>query len=181
MTRIAVVGAVGAGKTALAQVLAARLHVPHVELDALRFGPDWRERPPAERARQASGMLAMPHWVVDGNDEALRDVVWLSADVLVWLDYPLRTSLSRLLRRTWVRLRSKHRLPGGASEQWRRTLGPRSVIWWAIRSHRRRRAELQSLLRLPRYGQLRVVRLTEPAGHDDVLARVMDAVVEIDR
>lgn len=181
MTRVAIVGAVGSGKTSLAQALAARLHAPHVELDALRFGPRWQERPAKERARQASSLLAMPHWVVDGNDESLRDAVWLSADVLVWFDYPLRTSLARLLRRTWARLRSSPRLPGGASEQWRRTLGPHSIVWWAVRSHRRRRAELQALLRQPRYGHLRVIRLGAPAEADEVLARVMDAVAGLDR
>lgn len=181
MTRIAIVGTVGSGKTSLAQALAARLHAPHVELDALRFGPQWHERPPTERARQVSSLLAMPNWVVDGNDEALRDAVWLSADLLVWFDHPLRTSLARLLRRTLARLWSTSRLPGGASEQWRRTLGPNSVVWWAMRSHRRRRAELQALLRQPRYGHLRVIRLREPADLDEVLDRVMDAVAEIDR
>jgi adenylate kinase family enzyme len=181
LTRIAIVGAVGSGKTSLARAVAARLHAPHVELDALRFGPEWHERPPKDRARQASTLLAMPQWVVDGNDEALRDAVWLSADFLVWFDYPLRTSLARLLRRTLARLWSSPRLPGGASEQWHRTLGPHSVVWWAIRSHRRRRAELQALLRQPRYGHLRVIRLREPAEPDEVLARVMDAVAAHDR
>lgn len=181
MTRIAIVGAVGAGKTSLAKALAAKLHAPHVELDTLRFGPQWHERPPTERAWQASSLLAMPHWVVDGNDEALRDAVWLSADILVWLDYPLRVSLARLLRRTLVRLCLGRRLPGGASEQWRRTLGPHSVVWWAMRTHRRRRADLQSLLRLPRYGQLRVIRLSEPTEPDKVLARVLETLAEIER
>ena len=181
MTRIAIVGAVGSGKTSLAQALAARLHAPHIELDTLRFGPQWHERPTKERARQASSLLAMPHWVVDGNDEALRDAVWMNAQLLVWFDHPLHTSLARLLRRTLARLWSSARLPGGASEQWRRTLGPRSVVWWAIRSHRRRRAELQALLRQPRYGHLRVIRLCKPAEPQDVLAQVMDAVAAIDR
>jgi ATP-dependent protease Clp ATPase subunit len=37
--RILVVGRTGSGKTTLARELAAALHVPHVELDSLYFGP----------------------------------------------------------------------------------------------------------------------------------------------
>ena len=40
--RILVVGTSGAGKSRLAGQLAAALGVPHVELDALYWGPDTR-------------------------------------------------------------------------------------------------------------------------------------------
>lgn len=46
--RILVVGTSGAGKSRLAGQLAAALGVPHVELDALYWGPDWTPRPRAD-------------------------------------------------------------------------------------------------------------------------------------
>ena len=41
MQRIVVVGTCGSGKTTLAAQLAQRSAVPHVELDALHWGPNW--------------------------------------------------------------------------------------------------------------------------------------------
>ena len=43
--RIAVVGTSGSGKTTLARRLAQRLGIPHVELDALHWEPDWTPAP----------------------------------------------------------------------------------------------------------------------------------------
>jgi len=50
--RIAVVGTTGSGKSTLAGNIAHRLHIPHIELDALHWKPNWSETSRAEmRAR----------------------------------------------------------------------------------------------------------------------------------
>ncbi|HTE18391.1 MAG TPA: AAA family ATPase, partial [Armatimonadota bacterium] len=43
--RIVVVGSSGAGKSTMAAALSQRLGLPHIELDALRHGPNWVEVP----------------------------------------------------------------------------------------------------------------------------------------
>jgi adenylate kinase family enzyme len=48
MQRIVVVGTTGSGKTTMAGQLAGRLGYPHVEQDALNWGPDWTMRPNEE-------------------------------------------------------------------------------------------------------------------------------------
>ena len=71
MRRMVVVGSSGAGKTTLAQELADRLGVPHVELDALHWGPNWTAtpteifRPRVEAAIAGDG--------VDGQRELFDD------------------------------------------------------------------------------------------------------------
>jgi adenylate kinase family enzyme len=44
MERIAIVGTSASGKTTLAKALSRALRIPHIELDALNWLPDWKER-----------------------------------------------------------------------------------------------------------------------------------------
>ena len=97
-TRIAVVGTTCAGKTTVAKRLAERRGVPHVELDALHWGPGWSE-PSAEAFRErVQAALAGEAWVADGAYHGkLGELVLERAELVVWLDPPLPTVLRRLL------------------------------------------------------------------------------------
>lgn len=170
--RWSVVGAVGAGKSSLAQALAQALQLPLVELDAWHYGPAWQAVPEAEFSHRVAQQAGAPGWVIDGNYESVRDLVWLRADVLVWLDYPLPTALWRLLTRTLRRLLSGERFAGGNREQWRRVFGRQSILAWALRSHRPRRRHYEALLAEPRYRHLRVLRLRRPADARRLLADI---------
>jgi adenylate kinase family enzyme len=157
--KIAVQGTGGSGKTTVAKELAHRHGVPHVELDALFHGPNWVETPPDEFRRRVAAATAGDGWVVDGNyDSSLGDLVLGRADTIVWLDLPLRVSLSRVTRRTIRRIRTGEELWSGNRESWRGGFfGWDSMVVWAIRSHlRHRRARA---IRLARYPGLGVVRL----------------------
>ena len=96
--RILILGRTGSGKTTLARELAAAVHVPHIELDSLYFGPNFSTVPLPLLRERTSAAIAGEHWVIDGNKRAVRDLVWPRADTVVWLDYPLRVSLWRLSR-----------------------------------------------------------------------------------
>ena len=106
--RILILGRTGSGKTTLARELAAALGVPHVELDALYFGPDLSRAPLDVLRERTSAAIAGERWVTDGNKRAVRDLVWPRADTIVWLDYPVWVSLRRLARR--ARLANRHTL-----------------------------------------------------------------------
>lgn len=86
--RIAVVGTTGSGKTTTARRLAAALKVPHVELDALYWQPEWTETPVEPFRRLVSEALSADGWVVDGNYGKVRDIVLARAESVVWLDFP---------------------------------------------------------------------------------------------
>ncbi|MDX1648999.1 MAG: hypothetical protein R3263_04015, partial [Myxococcota bacterium] len=97
--RVAVVGTSGAGKTVLARRLARLLGAPHVELDALHWGPGWTPAPEARFRARVTEALAGPRWVCDGNYRVVRDLVWARATAVVWLDYALPVVMGRVLAR----------------------------------------------------------------------------------
>src|SRR5436309_637673 len=97
--RINVVGSSGAGKTTLARALATRLLIPHVELDALHWGPNWTEASNEVMRERVTRAVQADAWCVDGNYHVVRDILWSRVNVVVWLDF----SLQRIMRRLLVR------------------------------------------------------------------------------
>ena len=168
MRRIAVVGTSGSGKTTFARRLAARLGVPHVELDALFWLSDWQNVDDETFRRRVADVVAAETWVADGNYAAVRPLVLERVDTVVWLDLPLRTCLWRVLRRTARRARSGEELwPGtGNRETWRRALGRDSLLWWVLTTHRRRRRQNLARFRDPANAHIRIHRFTNSAAAD---------------
>jgi adenylate kinase family enzyme len=101
---VAVAGTSGSGKTTTAGRIAAVLGVPHVELDDLYWGPDWtpRETFMADVRR----FVARDGWVTEWQYQAVRSLIAERAEMIVWLDLPVRVRLWWVTRRTvWRRLR----------------------------------------------------------------------------
>lgn len=167
MRRVNLLGVSASGKSTLGPLLAARLGVPFVEVDALHHGPNWQEASPEElRAKVEEAMAASEGWVLDGNYEhKLGDLIPSRADTVVWLDPPLRTILLRLSSRTATRIRGDVELWNGNKESWGTALiGRESLFAWTIRRwfhHRRHMAA-----RLARFPHLTVVRLRSPREVD---------------
>ncbi len=161
--RVAVVGTSGSGKTTMAQRLARRLAVPHVELDALHWGPDWTPAPREIFRQRVEQALAGEAWTTDGNYSAVRDIVWGRADAVVWLDYSLPVILWRVTSRTVRRTLTGEELWNGNRETLANSFFSRdSIILWALQTYRRRRREYPALLAEPAYAHLAVVHLRSP-------------------
>jgi adenylate kinase family enzyme len=162
-----VASASGNGKTTLGRELARRLCVPFVELDALVHGPGWVEAADDELRAQLEPIVRSDGWVIDGAyQHKLGNLVLDSADVVVWLDLPIRVWLPRLVRRTSRRLRGREQLWNGNRESLASAIwGRESLFAWAMRSHFRRRREWPEAL-----ANLRVIRLRTPADVVQFLA-----------
>lgn len=102
--RILVLGSSGSGKSTLARDVAARLSLPYAPTDQAFWTPDWRPTPPNELRAWIDAQTARDAWVLDGNFDFLRELVWSRAQLAVWLDFPVWISASRAARRNlgWV-------------------------------------------------------------------------------
>lgn len=119
------------------------MSLPHVELDALNHRAGWQEAPVEEFRAQVEAVLRDHEnthggWVVDGNYRSrVADLV--DPDFYVWLDYPLRLVLQRVLRRTLCRVASRRVLWNGNRERLRNLFDPdpsRNIVLWAWTQHR---------------------------------------------
>ncbi|HEY0868612.1 MAG TPA: AAA family ATPase, partial [Fimbriimonas sp.] len=97
--RIVVIGPTGAGKTTLAVALQEKTGHPLVELDALNLNPDWTRADLETYRSRVLRAIDQEKWIVVGHYPQSRDLVWPQADLIVWLDYPLRIVLRHLARR----------------------------------------------------------------------------------
>jgi hypothetical protein len=174
--RIVIIGRTGSGKTTLARELAAALGIPHVELDALYFGPDFSTVPLSVLRERTSAAIAGDLWVTDGNKSAVRDLVWPRADTIIWLDYPFVVSLWRLGKRALWRTSE---LKAQAAQSGKRTGLPRQLlsaakgVLTALRSHMGQRREYPLMFAQPENQHLAVVRLRSPRATRRWLARVI--------
>ena len=157
MRRVAVItSASGNGGTTFARALAERLGVPFVELDALHYGPDWSKASAEELQARVQPIVSSDAWVIDGSYRGkLGELIFDRADVVVWLDLPVRIWLPRLLRRTFGRIVWKQELWHGNRETLRGTfVGRNALIPWTLRHYRRRRRVYP--VRLARFNVIRL-------------------------
>ncbi|MBA3375251.1 MAG: shikimate kinase [Gaiellaceae bacterium] len=167
MRRVVIIStASGNGKTTVGRALADRLDVPFYELDALHHGPNWAEPTLEDFRARVEPLVQSDAWVIDGAYRGkLGDLVLAGADLVVWLDLPLRVWLPRLVRRTASRVIRREELWNGNRERLRDALHPQnSVVFFALRHYRERRQKYPSEL-----ASFPVVRLRTTAEVDDFL------------
>ena len=163
--RIVVIGVTGSGKTTLAANIAHQLGVPHIELDALHWEPNWKHVSNDEFRSRVAEASSAPAWVADGNYSVCRDILWNRAQALIWLDYPLWTVFWRLWRRTWQRWWRRDLLWGINREPllahfkfW----SDESLFRWLFKTYWRRKRQYPVLFTSPEYTRLKVIHLHSP-------------------
>lgn len=161
--RVTVIGTSCSGKTTLARTLANIWNIPHIELDALHWQPNWSPRPDEELRQLTQAAVAAERWVLDGNYGKVRDIVWGRATTLIWLNYPFHVVFGRALSRTVKRVLFRKRLYAGNRETFRLAFLSRdSILWWVIITYQRRRREYPVLFNRPEYAHLKVIELRTP-------------------
>ncbi len=136
------VGNSGSGKTRFARRLADVLEVPCLELDGIHHLAGWQEAPLEQFATDLQSFLdrsdrAAGGWV-DGNYASRVGALLDAADTVVWLDYPRRVVMSRVVRRTFGRRLLRRELWNGNRERWRAMFSAdpeQNIMLWAWTRH----------------------------------------------
>ena len=90
MTRVAVIGNAGGGKSTLCRQLSAARELPYFPVDKMQWRPGWNLVPHHEFAAAHATVLEQPAWIIDGfgpwpEVEKRLDL----ADTIIFLDHPL--------------------------------------------------------------------------------------------
>ncbi len=156
--KIAIVGTSGSGKTTLARQTSQRLAIPHVELDALHWEPNWTEATIDVFRSRVEKALSGDAWVVDGNYSKIRPLVWSRADTIVWLDYSFAIVMGQILQRTIRRVVLREDCCNGNRETFQKAfLSSDSVIVWAIQTYQKNRRKYAILFQQPEFMHLKKV------------------------
>ena len=99
MQRILIIGSSGCGKSTLARRLSTRLSLPYFATDPFYWETNWKPASPERVREQLHGVLSQDAWVLDGNFDDERALLWTHADCIIWLDYALPVILSRVIWR----------------------------------------------------------------------------------
>ncbi|MCA9787618.1 MAG: adenylate kinase [Candidatus Cloacimonetes bacterium] len=146
LDRVNVIGTSCCGKTTFTRSLGRILGRTPTELDNLYWLPDWEPRLLSDFRARVDAVTREPRWLVDGNYSPVRDLVWPRATLLIWLDHSFPRVFARSLRRTVTRCATGEELFAGNRENWRLAFFSRdSILWWVIRTWKRRRREFERL------------------------------------
>lgn len=160
--RVWVVGSCGSGKSTVARRIGALLGLASAHVDDYIWLPGWKLREREEMLTMIEERLAGDAWVMEGN--LGRDAVRLwaiadRADLIVWLDLPLRVTLWRLVRRCLRRALFKQECCNGNRETLRQSFfSTNSILLYAWATRHKRRVIYGHMLRNRPH-----VRLRSPA------------------
>ena len=98
--------------------------------------------------------------------------------MVIWLDLPVYVLVWRVLRRSWIRWRSKELLWGTNIERfwphlalWR---GEDSLVYWILSAQRRKRKSMLETIADPSWQSIRFIRLTSKLEIEEFLASFED-------
>jgi adenylate kinase family enzyme len=178
--RISVVGTSGCGKSTMAEQIAEAFHIPMIELDAINWQAGWRDlnsHDPDEFKRRVARAVSADAWVIAGNYSTVRPIYVPRLTHIVWLDYPKRVVMRRVIWRSLVRaIERKELWPGtGNRESIRRWFDKDHPIRWAWDTFERRRRDYEERFANPENKDAKLIHLRDPREGGDIVVRLRSA------
>lgn len=167
-----VVGCSGSGKTTLARRIAARLDVPHLEMDGVYHQPGWTHVDDVTFEQSLVAFAAGESWVADGNYYSYGSAaaIWPRVDAVVWLDLPKRVVMRQVIGRTLRRAFTREVLWNDNREPWANlySLDPeRNIVVWTWTRFDKYRARYERCSRDGTWAHASVFRLRSRSEIDD--------------
>ena len=157
----------------MARRLAAKLDIPHIELDQLYWLPNWKQRPADEFRPLVQEAVTAELWVSCGNFSEVRDILWNRATHVVWLNYSFPVVFYRALRRTVRRVFAQEELFSGNRESFRQSFLSRdSILWWILKTHHRYRRRYRKYCDEHTYPNLQWIELRHPREAEQLLTKL---------
>jgi adenylate kinase family enzyme len=148
--RILVLGVSGSGKSTATRQLATAISAEPFDFDdhvlwAAASEAAWTHRSPREQRRRAESIVSHRRWVMAGLGNECKEIILSRTDLIVYLAYSHRVTLSRLLSRSLRRVLLREQACNGNRESWRQLFSRDSIIWWWWQSRNRPRTEIPRL------------------------------------
>jgi adenylate kinase family enzyme len=132
MKRILVIGTSGTGKSTLAQRLSNILRLPFFATDHFYWESGWKTTTDDKVLQQVKDVIHREAWILDGNFDNERELVWKQADCIIWLDYSLPTICRRIVFRNFLWAMTRQSIWSGNRMTLRRAI---SGIRHAVKSY----------------------------------------------
>lgn len=156
MRRLLIIGPCGSGKSTLARELSPRMGLPLVHMDQLGWQAGWIETEKAELNARLAEVVAQDEWLIEGNYGSTLAPRLERADTVIYLDFPIRLCLWRLIRRIAShRAQSRPDMPEGCPERF-----DLAFFWYVLNWNTGPRVRTEATL--AGYAAT-LVRLTSPA------------------
>lgn len=103
----------GSGKTTLSYKLKEIFNLPICHIDSIHQLPNWVLRDKDERDKMILEEVKKEKWIMDGTFIDTLEERVKSADVIIFLDYPIIVSLISVFKRIWKNYgKEKPDMPG---------------------------------------------------------------------
>src|SRR5205823_5961935 len=90
MSRVAIIGNAGGGKSTLARRLSRAKGLPLHVIDRIQWKPGWVAAPAEEVRRPHEEILAQERWIIDGwGGRENIEARFAAADTIIYVDHPL--------------------------------------------------------------------------------------------
>ena len=175
--RINVVGTSGCGKSTVGKRIAERLSVPYIQLDELYWKPNWAESTDEELFPKLEKALSGDEWVLDGNYNRTTSIKWKRVQMVVYLDFPFRIVLYRIIRRSLLRgIKNEELWHGNKETLWKHLFTRDSMILWTIKRFSMNRKRYTELFEKPEYSHIKFVRLCSDKEVEDFVTHGLHTV-----
>lgn len=166
ISRINVIGTSGSGKSVFSKKLSSASGYPHIEMDGIFWGPNWKWPSDEDFSEKLRGALSKSCWVLDGNYTRTIPIKWEKVDLVIWLDYSFSRTLFQAICRAAKRAWTKEELWEGTGnrESFRKSFfSKESIIWWTISTHGKTKKKYEDYMVSAKFAGIKFVRLKSHA------------------